>query len=405
VLLLGESGTGKDPTAQAIHLLGKRNAKPWKKYNMRTSATDAGFHIATLFGRVDGKDFTVGLVEQTKEGTLFLDEIADATHKVQGDLLTFLDTGCYTPLGGIERHADTRIISATNKNPKQLLFDALPRLNKLDIRLPPLRERREDVGRLLFHFVRTRLEKLDRELEQAARAKSWLKLLDDPQPTGPWLSAELVCVLTQMPLNNNVRDLLNVAERLLVGLHDELLDARDLATYTNLIRALASTCADCSDSDEDSATDSSVEHTERPKQAGTSSSQPSWAATKQRRLLADVPDDELIQELKKLHYNEAALAAQLGVGRKALVNRLRLTKHKRFGDRTVNEVLTALKQLQPTEDEAGPSVNEICDQLRVYVKDLRGWLTQKAELLEGELRPQWVKYLHPNWISSVQRAR
>jgi two-component system nitrogen regulation response regulator GlnG len=162
VMITGESGTGKELVARALHDYGKRKSGPFVAINMAAIPRD--LIESELFGHEKGA-FTganvrsVGRFEQADGGTLFLDEIGDMPMEAQTRLLRVLQQGEYTTVGGrTPIKADVRIIAATNKDLRQLiqqgLFreDLFFRLNVVPLRLPPLRERTEDIADLIRHF-------------------------------------------------------------------------------------------------------------------------------------------------------------------------------------------------------------------------------------------------------------
>jgi len=162
VMISGESGTGKELVARALHDYGKRRTGPFVAINMAAIPRD--LIESELFGHEKGA-FTgantrsSGRFEQAEGGTLFLDEIGDMPMEAQTRLLRVLQQGEYTTVGGrTPIKADVRIIAATNKDLRQLiqqgLFreDLFFRLNVVPLRLPPLRERTEDIPDLIRHF-------------------------------------------------------------------------------------------------------------------------------------------------------------------------------------------------------------------------------------------------------------
>ncbi len=164
VLILGENGTGKGLVARALHAASGRAGRAFVTLN--AGGISEGVFESELFGHVKGA-FTdaradrVGRFELADGGTLFLDEIANVPASQQGKLLRVLETGEFERLGSSRtRKVDVRIISATNADPHaevaagRFRQDLLFRLNTIEIRLPPLRDRREDIPLLAQHFLR-----------------------------------------------------------------------------------------------------------------------------------------------------------------------------------------------------------------------------------------------------------
>jgi two-component system response regulator HydG len=165
VLIVGETGTGKELFAQAIHMSSPRNGKPFKVLNC--AAVSETLLESELFGHVKGA-FTgavadrKGLVQAADGGTLFLDEIGDMPLTMQAKLLRTLETGEVLRVGTNDvQHFDVRFVAATNHDLGQLVRDGRFREDLFyrlhahgAIRLPPLRERREDIPVLLQHFIR-----------------------------------------------------------------------------------------------------------------------------------------------------------------------------------------------------------------------------------------------------------
>ena len=163
LMITGESGTGKELVARALHDYGKRRNGPFVAINMAAIPRD--LIESELFGHEKGA-FTgaqarsTGRFEQAEGGTLFLDEIGDMPMEAQTRLLRVLQQGEYTTVGGrTPIRTDVRIVAATNKDLKQAINQGLfredlyYRLNVVPLRLPPLRERAEDIADLVRHFV------------------------------------------------------------------------------------------------------------------------------------------------------------------------------------------------------------------------------------------------------------
>jgi DNA-binding NtrC family response regulator len=165
VLITGENGTGKGVAARALHAVSPRAARPMVTIN--AGGVSEGVFESELFGHVkgaftDAKQERVGRFELADGGTLFLDEIANVPLGQQQKLLRVLETGEFERLGSSRtRKADVRLISATNADPQaevaagRFRQDLLFRLNTIEIRLPPLRERREDIPAMAAHSLGT----------------------------------------------------------------------------------------------------------------------------------------------------------------------------------------------------------------------------------------------------------
>ena len=162
VLLLGETGTGKEVVARAIYAVSARAQRPLVTVNMAT-LNDA-LAAADLFGAAKGAytgaaSMRQGLFTEAQDATLFLDEIGNTPASVQAMLLRVLETGDYRPLGATaDLHSSARLIAATDQDLSARSFNQalLRRLESFVIQLPPLRERREDIGLLLLHMLEQR---------------------------------------------------------------------------------------------------------------------------------------------------------------------------------------------------------------------------------------------------------
>jgi DNA-binding NtrC family response regulator len=191
VLITGEHGTGKEVVAQTLHVLSSRSGRPMITVN--TGGLPEGTFESELFGHVKGA-FTdarmdrVGRFELADRGTLFLDEIANVPLKQQAKLLRVLETGEMERVGSSKTNkVDVRVLSATNADLKQesaegrFRSDLLFRLNTVELHIPPLRERREDIPLLASHFLKLyaqRYRKPVKGFEPAALEK----MLEHPWP-------------------------------------------------------------------------------------------------------------------------------------------------------------------------------------------------------------------------------
>ncbi|HXF46908.1 MAG TPA: nitrogen regulation protein NR(I) [Burkholderiaceae bacterium] len=218
VLITGESGSGKEVVARALHKHSARAARPFIALNMAAIPRD--LLESELFGHERGaftgaQSLRRGRFEQAEGGTLFLDEIGDMPAELQTRLLRVLSDGYFYRVGGHEPiKADVRVIAATHQNleerVRQGLFreDLYHRLNVIRLRLPPLRERREDIPLLARHFL----------------AKSARELGVEPKR----LSPEALQFIQQLPLPGNVRQLENLCHWLTVLAPAQVVKVEDL---------------------------------------------------------------------------------------------------------------------------------------------------------------------------------
>jgi len=218
VLILGESGTGKELVAQALHHNSLRKKGPFVAVNC--AAVPATLVESELFGHVRGAftgatDRRIGRFEQADGGTLFIDEIGDFELGLQAKLLRVLETLTLTPVGGHEdRKVDVRVIAATSRDLRKMVEngtfreDLFYRLNVVQITLPPLRDRPDDVPILVDHFLR----------EITANKHT------SPRKVSPEVSRRFQ--MYRWP--GNVRELRNTLESMMVLAESDVLTERDL---------------------------------------------------------------------------------------------------------------------------------------------------------------------------------
>ncbi|HYP89882.1 MAG TPA: sigma-54 dependent transcriptional regulator, partial [Polyangiaceae bacterium] len=206
VLISGESGTGKELIASALHHNSERRERPFVK--LHCAALAESLLESELFGHERGS-FTgadrrrIGRFEQADGGTLFLDEIGEISAATQVKLLRVLQEHEFERVGGNQTvHADVRLVAATNRDLKKLVDegkfreDLYYRLNVINLRLPPLRERRDDIPGLVMHFVQRFSQENGKTVDRV-----------DPQA---------MRILRAHPWPGNVRELENVVERAVV---------------------------------------------------------------------------------------------------------------------------------------------------------------------------------------------
>jgi len=218
VLIYGETGTGKELVAHAIHHNSDRNDKPF--IALHCASLSEGVLESELFGHEKGA-FT-GAVNQRRGrfeladgGTLFLDEIGELNLHVQIKLLRVLETGCFERVGGEDTlESDVRIIAATNKDLEEEIKegrfreDLYYRLNVINLELPPLRERREDIGLLTDSFL----------VKYATKNKKDIK----------GFSSQSARILNNYDWPGNVRELENAVERAVVMARNEFIEPDNL---------------------------------------------------------------------------------------------------------------------------------------------------------------------------------
>jgi DNA-binding NtrC family response regulator len=217
VLITGQHGTGKEVAARWLHAASKRAERPFVAVNAGGLAE--GVFESELFGHVrgaftDARADRTGCIELADGGTLFLDEIANMPMGQQAKLLRVLQTGEFHPVGSSRvRRADVRVLSATNVDVQSEVAqgrfreDLLYRLNTVEVRLPPLRERREDIPLLAAHF-------LDRQAARYGRRVT--------------LAPDAMTALLEHPWPGNVRELEHVVERALLLCAGDVVHAADL---------------------------------------------------------------------------------------------------------------------------------------------------------------------------------
>ncbi|WP_437657787.1 sigma 54-interacting transcriptional regulator [Sorangium sp. So ce1182] len=354
VLLRGETGSGKELVARALHRSSRRRDRPFVAVNL--GAISPSLAVAELFGAERGA-YTgsvrrqPGYFEQARGGTLFLDEIGEAPIELQVALLRALETGEVQPLGAQEiRRTDVRVIAATDADLEAKVsagaFRAplLNRLSAYELWIPPLRARRDDFGRLFARFLREELAEVGEEHRLA------------PPPGGgrTWLPSSVVARLAAYDWPGNVRQLRNVVRQLVVGNR-----GRDRAEVTPAVERLLSRPAPPG-AQVPQAAGSSV----RPPPP-TGAAPPAEAAAPvaeapapvepppparraattaparaSRRRPADVTEQELGEALRASRFDLAAAAERLGVSRASMY--LLIERHPRFrtaGDVTPEEIV------------------------------------------------------------------
>ena len=213
VLILGETGTGKELIARAIHAASSRSQRPFVKLNC--AAIPTGLLESELFGHEKGA-FTgaiaqrIGRFELADGGTVFLDEVGDIPLELQTKLLRVLQEREFERLGSTRTlRTDARLIAATNRDLRQMVEqqkfreDLFYRLNVFPIYVPALRERSEDIPLLVNHFAQRFARRMNRTIET--------------------IPAETMAALTRYPWPGNIRELQNLIERAVIVSHGPVL--------------------------------------------------------------------------------------------------------------------------------------------------------------------------------------
>ena len=217
VLITGESGTGKELIAEAIHINSQRAKQPFIKVNL--GGISQSLFESEMFGHKKGA-FTdasadrIGRFEMANKGTIFLDEIGDLDPSCQVKLLRVLQDQTFEVLGDSRpRKTDIRVVSATNADLRKMVSertfreDLFYRINLITVKLPALRERREDILLLARHFA-------DRQAEVNGLPRTEF-------------SADALQFLTRLPFPGNIRELKNLVERTILVSGKPILDASD----------------------------------------------------------------------------------------------------------------------------------------------------------------------------------
>lgn len=217
VLITGESGTGKELIAEAIHLNSQRVKHPFVKVNL--GGISQSLFESEMFGHkkgafTDASTDRVGRFETANKGTIFLDEIGDLDLSCQVKLLRVLQDQTFEVLGDSRpRKVDVRVVSATNADLRKMVSertfreDLFYRINLITVKLPSLRERREDIALLARHFA-------NRQAEANGLPRTEI-------------SADALNFLSRLPYPGNIRELKNLVERTILVSGKSLLDATD----------------------------------------------------------------------------------------------------------------------------------------------------------------------------------
>jgi two-component system nitrogen regulation response regulator GlnG len=337
VLIRGESGTGKELIARAIHHGSPRAGRVYEALNMATLS--ASLAASELFGHVRGA-FTgadrnhIGCFVRCDGGTLFLDEIGETPIDTQAQLLRVLETSDVRPVGGsTSKTVDVRVIAATDADLEGAVRQGtfrealLQRLAGFRILIPPLRERRVDIGPLIYHFARLELS-----------AVGMTGLLDASHdemggPEQPWISAPTVARLIAYHWPGNVRELRNIIRQLVIAgrRHAEMSLGSDLDA---LLRPTTKSSAPAPALDE-------LETISPGGMVGNIGGAP----RSHYRMPAEISEDQLLEVLRANDYRLAPTAKALNLSRTSLYALVeqssRIRKASDLSAEQINEALAA----------------------------------------------------------------
>ena len=289
-LITGETGTGKELVARALHKMGPRSGKRFITVNC--SAVVETLFESELFGHMRGAftgatDHKAGLFELADGGTLFLDEVGELPPAVQAKLLRVLEEGEVQRVGSLEpRKVDVRLIAATNRDLRtevasgRFRNDLYYRLNIVEIKLPPLRDRREDIPYLTAAFIRSYSQRFNKPL------------------VGLTPGAERM--LADARWDGNVRQLRNVIERACILAESDFVTESDLAG--SMLEQMQSVPAAGARPDVPAASASPAAATPAP--------------------LAEIEREHIVRTLQQVKGNKAVAARLLGISRRAFYRQL-----------------------------------------------------------------------------------
>jgi two-component system nitrogen regulation response regulator GlnG len=339
VLLRGESGTGKELVARAIHESGSRRDGPFVAVNL--GAIPPSLAAAELFGAVKGAytgavSAQKGYFKAANGGTLFLDEVGDCPAEVQTLLLRAIETSEVFPVGSQSpQPVDVRLVAATDSNLEakasagEFKEPLLHRLSAYDIWMAPLRERRDDIGRLMAHFAIQAMQELGKEPP----------LTPEHADHPPWIPSGLAAQLTRYLWPGNVRQLRNLVWQLVIDSRDQ----SQLVSSARVERLL----------DGASAVDSP------PATDGDSTD------SRESRRPADINEDELVAAMRESSWEPAAAARRLGISRPSIYDLVRRSNRLR----TAEDI--ELEEIEGCVEELGGDVDAAAERLEVSARGLR----------------------------------
>ena len=340
VLLQGESGVGKELIAQALH-----DASPWAKgpfIAVNTGAIQASLASSELFGHVKGS-FTGatadhdGFFARADGGTIFLDEIGELGPDVQALLLRVLETGEVQRVGDRRvRRVQVRVVAATDRQDLEarLRVPLVQRLSGYRLQVPALRERFEDLGLLLYHFLKLEFGRMRQRFPPTLLVR----------PDEPIVPPEVFQQLVRHPFAGNVRELLNVARRLAI-------DGLDRST-SDIVASVAAALSP--------ATPAGLPV------AAAGSGRPGKAPS-------EISDDLLLAVLRRNRWQMAAAARELGIARSSMY----LLVDQCPQVRKAHQVPPV--ELDQALADCGQDIDRTAARLEVSPKALRAWLKRSQD--------------------------
>jgi two-component system, NtrC family, response regulator HydG len=287
VLVTGETGTGKELVAKALHRLGPR--KDRRLITVNCSAVVETLFESELFGHVRGAftgatDTKVGLFEHADSGTIFLDEIGELPLTLQAKMLRAVEYGEVQRVGSLEsRKADVFAVAATNRDLRawsaqgKFRSDLYFRLSTIELHIPPLRDRREDIPYLTASFIREFAARLNRPIKG--------------------ITAHAERMLQQAAWTGNVRELRNVIERACILTDSRIVGEREMQVAMSTVPSMSPDASPGRDANGGS---------------------PSPADGPEATLMSTAQREQILRVLKQVDGNKAAAAKQLGMSRRSL---------------------------------------------------------------------------------------
>ncbi|REG33295.1 two-component system nitrogen regulation response regulator GlnG [Archangium gephyra] len=359
VLIRGETGTGKELVAQAIHQHSRRRGARFIGVNL--GAISKELAEAELFGAKKGSHSTAhkdsdGFFGAAQGGTLFLDEVGEASPDVQAKLLRVLEKEEMLQLGSpIPIPTDVRVVAATDANLEEKIREGrfkeplMHRLAGYDIRLPPLRERREDIGLIFFHFAREAL---------AEFGEAWRLEPEDPK-ADPWLPASLAARLVRFSWPGNIRQLRNLTRQLVITSRGQ----KQLSVEAQLDKELGPAATPLG---RPLRLPEAVDPHATPAPRA-----PAEPKVVPRRKPSDISEHELRTALRANSWDLKKAADQLGIPRPSIYDLLRRYNIRTAGDLSAEEITRCYRECQGNLDAMVQRLEASKQALRRRIKEIK----------------------------------